>query len=414
MNDTTQKSGQENKPEPSIIVGGVLLPPLDLRTGQQEDELRQVVRKDIQAYCPAPWAQQPQIPWSLRQSESPALRDLLGSQTPLLHQNTLLSADGFNRDVSHVETEGDPQGTAREAEQSPANTLIETEEEEEGKSDDPFDPKPRVSIESSGRTEAGWKGSATRYSDGQTERKGGATDTYQDTGRVFDGKYKVGVSASGPSDERALASGKDTEGFGQGSFAAGYRGYETGAGVATSGNWAGGDVHIDASAKANASAGLFKGNGSLNEDGLISGKGNVDLVSAQALAEGGLRVGTFEGSPTATLNGKIALKGVLAEAGGGLELSVTPRRIHNAFAYMYNGVANWAEWDTRIEELDEKWDWGFFIEVGGTGSVGIGGEGEIEAGALEDGKKGVRAKLKAMLGIGGGVKLGTGLVTPGK
>ncbi|SFU10960.1 hypothetical protein [Mesorhizobium sp. YR577] len=409
---------------------GTLLPLLHLRSSKQEDETRQVVKKDLQGYCPAPSAStqssvrppflpgkepgaQSIYPWQFQDPGQSGAQPLVFGQTPLGHQNTMLSNDAAGKDLPFVKQDGDPKGVAKEAESRPPNIVIKNPEEEK-KADDPFLKDPKISLSSKGQSEEGWDGSRTRYRGGESESKGGKTSTYEKTGKPFDGKYTFGGAVKGPSDSVAFAEGKDTDGLAQGSYKFGHAGYDTKAGLSVSDDWAGGNANITAEAGAEASAGVLKTEGSLNKDGIASLHGSAEALTVKGSAKGGLKIGTYEGSPTATLQGKLGAEAVLVEVKGRAEVAVTPYRAYNPFVHAFNGFAKWAEWDARLSELDKSWDWGIFVELGAGGSVGASAGVEGEAGTLDKGKIGLRGKGKAVLGVGGEVGLGLGVKTPEK
>lgn len=422
MNDRTQEQPQGERPRPSILVGGALPPPY-LQTAQQEDELRQVVRKDLLGYCPAPWAQhtgrpllnagaprQSTAPWLFTETDNPILRDLLGSQTPLPHQNTGLSNDGFARDAAHVESEGDPQGVASEALQSPANELIFSTQEDSGEEEtasQPFFSNPTFSIGTSGEAGTRSESETTRYLDGDRE----STSTFED---FLEGKYTVGGSVDGPSASATWRSFEDTEGLAQGSASFGTAEITSSAGANITGDWAGGDANINAEASARAAAAVFEAEGSLNPDGFLGARGNATVLQAEADAQGQVKIGTFQGSPTVTVEGSLAARLIVAEVEAEGVLSITPYRSLNPVIGWYNGVAEWAGWDSRLEELDKDWDWGIYLELGGKANVGVAASAEGGLGAMDDGRYGARGKVGASALFGFGATLGLGVQTPGE
>jgi hypothetical protein len=111
-----------------------------------------------------------------------------------------------------------------------------------------------------------------------------------------------------------------------------------------------------------------------------------------------LKIGTYKGSPTATLQGKLGAEAVLGEVKGRAEVAVTPYRAYNPFVHAFNGFAKWAEWDASLSELDKSWDWGIFVELGAGGSVGASAGVEGEAGTLDKGRSISGAKAKLFLG----------------
>ncbi len=397
-----------------------ILPPLLLRTTKQENALRQVVRKDLEGFCPAPSVSRVQPPfrpgyepgsllnpWEFSTSAYGSVSPLLGGQTPRPHQNTLLSSDGFARDASHVENEGDPQKVAKEAEQRPANELIK-EENKLG------DPEVSVSAKTKVESEEGYERSKTRWAGGATESKKGYTSTYQETGKPIKGKYEMGSTVEQKYFDKSYRVVEDTDGFAQGKTGFLNATTKTSAGFAVADDWAGGNANITAKAGASASASVLEMQGSLNRDGLVYANGGIEALKAEAVAEAGVKLGAYNGSPTVTAQGKVGVDVTLAQVKGGLGVSVTPYRAGNFVVHSFNGVAEWANWDARLSELDTSWDWGIFLELGGQAGIGASAAVEGEAGTLEDGKIGARAKAKAALGPGAGLNLGLGVQTPKK
>ncbi|MGP4805385.1 hypothetical protein DXT90_18870 [Agrobacterium tumefaciens] len=401
-----------------------ILPPLPLRSSRQEHALRQVVRKDLEGFCPAPSSQNVRPPflpghepvsynpWQFPPNPYGAVSPLVGGQTPQPHQNTLLSSDGFATDASYTETNGDPHKVAEEAEHRPANELIK---EEDGKDQDkPSDPEVAATAKSKVESEEAYERSNTRWADGSRGSKQGHTSTYKESGKPIKGKYEMGASVEQKYDEKSYFSSEDKDGFAQGKTGFLNRTTKSSAGVAISDDWAGGNTNITAKAGASASASLLEMSGTLNKDGLVNANGGVDVMKGEAIAEAGVKLGAYNGSPTVTAQGKVGVDLTLAQVKGGLGVSVTPYRAGNFVVHAFNGIAEWAEWDARLGEIDKSWDWGVFIELGGEAGIGASATAEAELGTLDDGKTGFRAKAKAALGPSAGAKLGLGVQSPTK
>ncbi len=402
-----------------------ILPPLLLRTSRQEDALRQVVRKDLEGFCPAPSSQNVRppfrsgyepassiTPWQFSPNAYGAVSPLLGGQTPWPHQNTLLSTDGFATDASHVETQGDPQKVAKEAEHRPANELIKEDDKKEKEKLN--DPEVTASAKSKVESEEAYERSNTRWADGSKESKQGHTSTYKETGKPIKGKYEMGATVEQKYYDKSYFSSEDKDGFAQGKTGFLNRTTKTSAGVAISDDWAGGNANITAKAGASASASVLEMSGTLNKDGLVNANGGADVLKAEAVAEAGVKFGAYNGSPTVTAQGKVGVDLTLAQVKGGVGVSVTPYRAGNFVVHSFNGLAEWADWDARLGEIDKSWDWGIFIELGGEAGIGASATAEAELGTLDDGKTGFRTKAKAALGPGAGVKLGLGVQSPTK
>ncbi len=97
--------------------------------------------------------------------------------------------------------------------------------------------------------------------------------------------------------------------------------------------------------------------GTLNKDGLVNANGGADVLKAEAVAEAGVKFGAYNGSPTVTAQGKVGVNLTLAQVKGGLGVSVTPYRAGNFVVHSFNGLAEWADWDARLGEIDKSWDW---------------------------------------------------------
>ncbi|WJH37676.1 hypothetical protein N7E02_02305 (plasmid) [Aliirhizobium terrae] len=408
------------KPQNQSQSGGVVLPPLRQRTAREEEALRQVVRKDLEGYCRPPFKCDPvrppykpgyqpsssYAPWQFTPTGNASVSPLLGGQTPRQHQNTMLSSDGFASDATKVESEGDPQAVAKEAEARPPNELIKEEKEDDNK------PEVKSSFSSKVESEEGYESSKTRYSDGTKTSKGEHTSTYKESGKPFKGKYDASSKIEQKIAGGSLVEKKDTDGFAQGSLNFANAQAQTATGMGMSDDWTGGNAGLSGTVGGSAYASLLEAEGSLNKDGFLSGKAGLTVLKAEATAQAKMKVGVYNGSPTAAVAGKLGVDLTAAEVKAGGGIAATPYRAGNFVVHTYNGLADWAGWDTRLEEIDKSWDWGIFLEFGGQASVGATAEIEGEAGALEDGKYGVRTRGKAALGVGGGLNLGIGLQRP--
>lgn len=411
MGDKSQNQSQS---------GGILLPLLQSRTAREEEALRQVVRKDMEGYCRPPFKCEPvhppfkpgyhpgfpSAPWQFTQTGNGSVGPLLGRQTPTQHQNTLLSSDGFAQDAPQVESEGDPQTVAKEAETRPPNELIKENKEDENK------PEVKSSFSSKVESEEGYESTTNRYSDGTKNSKGEHTSTYKETGKPFKGKYDASSKIEQKIVGGSYVEKKDTDGFAQGSVNFANAQAQTATGMGISDDWTGGNAGLSGTVGASASASLLEAEGSLNKDGFLNGKAGLTVLKAEATAQVATKVGVYNGSPTAAVSGKLGGELTAAEVKAGGGLSVTPYRAGNVFVHSYNGLADWAGWDTRLQEIDKSWDWGIFLELGGQASVGASAAIEGEAGALDDGKYGIRTKAKAAVGVGAGLNLGIGLQRP--
>ncbi|MBA8878986.1 hypothetical protein [Phyllobacterium myrsinacearum] len=382
------------------------MPTLDLRTGKQEEETRELIRKDIEGYGPysssgIPWLkpQGESVPW--RFTDDPGNGRTGGMcypQTLSPYQTSQLSVDAAKKDLPAVKGPGNPPETAKEATPSFANELLKNFKAE---------------IKTDARTEEEKTRTTTKEFGQAANTDTKRTNTYKETGKPFDGKYTVGMSSSVGKDG-ALSEGKDEDGFAQGSYKAGFGEVKASSGLNISDDWAGGNANITGKVGASAAVGVFKADGSLGKDGLAQVKGGVEALSAEAKAEAGLKIGTYKGSPTATLSGEIGASATLVEGKLGGGISITPRRIWSPIVHAYNGLADWAEWDSRLEELDNKFDWGFFVELSGSAAISAEASAKGEVGALGDGKVGARGKLKLGAGVGAGLGLGGGIVMPKK
>lgn len=406
---------------------GPVLPPLFRRSSREEEALRQVVRKDLEGFCPAPSATQSVRPpyklgyepgsylkpWRFSPTTDGAAGPLLGEQTPREHQNTMLSSDGFATDASHIETEGDPQQVAKEAEQRPANELIKQEEKKEDE-DETHDPEVTTSAKSKVESEEGYERSRTTYEDGSTESKKGHTSTYKETGKPIKGKYEAGSNLDQKFYDESYKVLEDKDGFAQGKMSVFNASSKATVGYTGSDDWVGGNANITAKAGVSGAVSLIEGEGTLNNDGLLNAKGGFEVGKLEGALEAGIKVGTYNGSPTFVTTGKAGIDATLGQINGGVGVSVTPARAINFVVHSFNGVAEWAEWDTRLDKVGKEWDWGFFVEIGGEASIGGALAVEGEMGDLEDGKVGARLKGKAAFGPGAGIKAGFGLQTPEK
>lgn len=400
----------------------VVLPVAKRRTTQQEEETRTVVRKDIEATEPPEARTPPARPSQPAPDEAPVIYTWEGEQVDEVSlepglvgptvveggRTSTLSNDAAS-DAPEVCTAADPHGVAREGEQRDPNILIETSPND-GADDGPFlEIKPEVTFGTSGSTETGWR----RGPDTDGWKR---FDTHEETGSPFSGKYKYEMVAEGPGNEKAFRKFEDTEGSAQGQVTVGRARYESGAAFGMSDDWQGGNAGVEATARAGGSLTALETTGSLNKDGLASVDGRATAGEIKAEGELVFRVTTRDGMPDATLKGKVGFSAMLGEVQVGGTITVTPKRVGDFVVGGYNGFAEWMEWDSRLEELDDKWDWGIYFGATGNAGVGAAAEAGFDAGRrdMPDGttRWGVDANAKAAFLFGAGAKGRLGIQLP--